>query len=234
MTTFSNILLENTSDIDIREFALEYNRAYVDYVYESADSIVLERKNEDEQLTSSEKKSFSNFLKKIIEAFKSLVRRICKKFKNITKKPMEKKEIKDSKSFKKQRRYTYKQLEDQMYTDLSKGKKLLRKIESNTGVSEEEIENFCNSSIKFFDKNKKEIILDTDNCTWTWISYNGVKGFEVQSKKVGYDSKSIFLPVTGRRDGGEITSEKYGWYWSSSLKTDIPRVAYSIYIYGGN
>lgn len=157
MTTFSNILLENTSDIDIREFALEYNKAYVDYVYESADSIVLERKNEDEQLTSSEKKSFSNFLKKIIEAFKSLVRRICKKFKNITKKPMEKKEIKDSNSFKKQRRYTYKQLEDQMYTDLSKGKKLLRKIESNTGVSEEEIENFCNSSIKFFDKNKKEI-----------------------------------------------------------------------------
>ena len=157
MTTFSNILLENTSDIDIREFALEYNRAYVDYVYESADSIVLERKNEDEQLTSSEKKSFSNFLKKIIEAFKSLVRRICKKFKNITKKPMDKKEIKDSKAFKKQRRYTYKQLEDQMYTDLSKGKKLLRKIESNTGVSEEEIENFCNSSIKFFDKNKKEI-----------------------------------------------------------------------------
>lgn len=77
-------------------------------------------------------------------------------------------------------------------------------------------------------------LLDTDNCTWTWISYNGVKGFEVQSKKVGYDSKSIFLPVTGRRDGGEITSEKYGWYWSSSLKTDIPRVAYSIYIYGGN
>ena len=157
MTTFSNILLENTSDIDIREFALEYNKAYVDYVYESADSIILERKNEDEQLTSSEKKSFSNFLKKIIEAFKSLVHRICKKFKNITKKPMEKKEIKDSNSFKKQRRYTYKQLEDQMYTDLSKGKKLLRKIESNTGVSEEEIENFCNSSIKFFDKNKKEI-----------------------------------------------------------------------------
>ena len=180
MTTFSNILLENTSDIDIREFALEYNRAYVDYVYESADSIVLERKNEDEQLTSSEKKSFSNFLKKIIEAFKSLVRRICKKFKNITKKPMEKKEIKDSKAFKKQRRYTYKQLEDQMYTDLSKGKKLLRKIESNTGVSEEEIENFCNSSIKFFDKNKKEIVASS-------IALVGITDVESRLLKVERD-----------------------------------------------
>ena len=180
MTTFSNILLENTSDIDIREFALEYNRAYVDYVYESADSIVLERKNEDEQLTSSEKKSFSNFLKKIIEAFKSLVHRICKKFKNITKKPMEKKEIKDSKAFKKQRRYTYKQLEDQMYTDLSKGKKLLRKIESNTGVSEEEIENFCNSSIKFFDKNKKEIVASS-------IALVGITDVESRLLKVERD-----------------------------------------------
>ena len=180
MTTFSNILLENTYDIDIRDFALEYNKAYVDYVYESADSIVLERKNEDEQLTSSEKKSFSNFLKKIIEAFKSLVRRICKKFKNITKKPMEKKEIKDSKAFKKQRRYTYKQLEDQMYTDLSKGKKLLRKIESNTGVSEEEIENFCNSSIKFFDKNKKEIVASS-------IALVGITDVESRLLKVERD-----------------------------------------------
>ena len=57
-----------------------------------------------------------------------------------------------------------------------------------------------------------------DNCTWTWTTQNGIKGYKVTSNKAGYRDKSIFLPAAGGRYGSglnHVGSE--GAYWSSSL-----------------
>lgn len=40
-----------------------------------------------------------------------------------------------------------------------------------------------------------------DNCTWTWDSINGMKGYRVTSNIPGYTDRSIFLPAAGG-DGG--------------------------------
>ncbi|MBR5323853.1 MAG: hypothetical protein IKV14_03405 [Muribaculaceae bacterium] len=59
---------------------------------------------------------------------------------------------------------------------------------------------------------------NTSNCTWTWTTKNGVKGYKVTSKKNG---NSIFLPAAGcRLDGGLYSAGDYGYYRSSSLGTD--------------
>ena len=53
-----------------------------------------------------------------------------------------------------------------------------------------------------------------DNCTWTWTTQNGHKGYEVTSKK---NSQSIFLPAAGfRSDGRLYVDGEYGFYWSSN------------------
>ncbi len=54
-----------------------------------------------------------------------------------------------------------------------------------------------------------------DNCTWTWTTLNGVKGYEFKSKKNG---NSIFLPAAGYCcDGGTPCSQgSFGQYWSST------------------
>lgn len=53
-----------------------------------------------------------------------------------------------------------------------------------------------------------------DNCTWTWTKLNGVKGYEVKSKKNG---NSIFLPAAGDFLGGTPRSRgSDGSYWSST------------------
>ena len=57
-------------------------------------------------------------------------------------------------------------------------------------------------------------LISTSNCTWTWTTQNGVKGYKVISVKNG---NSIFLPVTGYRDNGETKEYSYGYYWSSTL-----------------
>lgn len=55
------------------------------------------------------------------------------------------------------------------------------------------------------------------HCTWTWISQNGVAGYEV----TGPSGKSIFLPATGCRDDIDIAYEgEVGYYWSSTLLTN--------------
>ena len=71
---------------------------------------------------------------------------------------------------------------------------------------------------------------NTDNCSWTWTTIDGVKGYKVQSKKSGYTDNWIFLPAAGNR----IEDYLYpvgsgGFYWSSSLNTDSPSSAYSMY-----
>lgn len=57
-----------------------------------------------------------------------------------------------------------------------------------------------------------------EQCTWTWTTQNGVKGYEVTSMKSGYTNQSIFLPAAGYRSGSSLVTEGYeGHYWSSSL-----------------
>ena len=56
-----------------------------------------------------------------------------------------------------------------------------------------------------------------DNCTWTWTTQDGVKGYEVKSKKNG---NSIFLPAAGCHNGSEFfNAGSWGCYWSSSLRS---------------
>ncbi|MBQ7945859.1 MAG: InlB B-repeat-containing protein [Bacteroidales bacterium] len=65
-----------------------------------------------------------------------------------------------------------------------------------------------------------------NNCTWTWTTQNGVKGYKVTSKTNG---NSIFMPAAGNRDG---TSLRYvgsdGYYWSNSC-SDYNNSAYGMY-----
>ena len=57
-----------------------------------------------------------------------------------------------------------------------------------------------------------------DNCTWTWVTQNGVNGFKVTSKKSGYMGSSIFLPAAGYRNDTSLSNDGYfGYYWSSSV-----------------
>ena len=53
-----------------------------------------------------------------------------------------------------------------------------------------------------------------DNCTWTWVIQNGVKGYKVSSEENG---NSIFLPAAGYRYGSSPSYVGYnGYYWSST------------------
>lgn len=65
-----------------------------------------------------------------------------------------------------------------------------------------------------------------NNCTWTWTTQNGVNGYKV----TGTNGNSIFLPAAGYRyDRSLYYAGSYGYYWSSSLYTDYPNLAYSLY-----
>ncbi|MBQ7640116.1 MAG: hypothetical protein IJS91_03890 [Bacteroidales bacterium] len=68
---------------------------------------------------------------------------------------------------------------------------------------------------------------NTNNCTWTWTTQNGVYGRLVTSKKTG---NSIFLPAAGYRDKGRLIDKGYiGFYWSSSLLEGSPYLARFVY-----
>lgn len=68
-----------------------------------------------------------------------------------------------------------------------------------------------------------EFIELIENCSWTWTTQNGVKGYKVTSKTNG---NSIFLPAAGYRDFSGLNSAgSYGYYWSSSLYSDSPILA---------
>ena len=70
-------------------------------------------------------------------------------------------------------------------------------------------------------------LCNTSNCTWTWTTQNGVKGYKVTSKKNG---NSIFLPAAGYRNGDNLCDAgSYGYYWSGSLDTSYSFGAYSVY-----
>ena len=75
-----------------------------------------------------------------------------------------------------------------------------------------------------------EELRNTDNCSWTWMTIEGVNGYKVQSKKSGYTDNWIFLPAAGFRDIDTLYDVgSYGSYWSSSLFTGNPLSAYFMF-----
>ena len=69
-----------------------------------------------------------------------------------------------------------------------------------------------------------------DNCTWSWTTQNGVKGYKVTGPK----SNSIFLPAAGYHGNSyHINAGSNGYYWSSSLRESDPYFAYILYFSSG-
>lgn len=67
-----------------------------------------------------------------------------------------------------------------------------------------------------------------NNCTWTWTSLNGVKGYKVTSKSNG---RSIFLPAAGYWYGNNLNGAgSRGYYWSCWL-TSYSSSASGLYFY---
>ena len=67
-----------------------------------------------------------------------------------------------------------------------------------------------------------------ENCTWTWTTQNGVNGYIVTAS----NGNSIFLPAAGDRyDTSLCDAGSDGYYWSSSLYTDNPFIAWYVYFY---
>ena len=76
-------------------------------------------------------------------------------------------------------------------------------------------------------KAEQDELRNTNNCTWTWTTQNGVSGYKVTSKKNG---NSIFLPAAGYRDRSSFSIVGIdGYYWSSSLNTNYSNYAYYFY-----
>ena len=71
-----------------------------------------------------------------------------------------------------------------------------------------------------------------NECTWTWIAQNGVKGYKV----IGSNGNSIFLPAAGfRSNSDELTSSETGnngVYASRTLVSFGP--SYSLYLFFDN
>ena len=73
-----------------------------------------------------------------------------------------------------------------------------------------------------------------ENYEWTWcngtdVKYNGtsVAGWKIVRKSTG---ATLFLPAAGYQgDFGLYNEGSYGYYWSSSLYTDYPDYAWSVY-----
>ena len=69
-------------------------------------------------------------------------------------------------------------------------------------------------------------------CTWTWISYNGVNGYKV----IGPNGTSIFLPASGyiAEIDRNVTvnvniNGEFGGYWTNSLSTHDPHSAFALF-----
>ena len=61
------------------------------------------------------------------------------------------------------------------------------------------------------------------NCTWTWTTQNGVNGRLVTAS----NGNSIFLPAAGFRYDTSLSNVgSRGYYWSSSLNTEYPSLAW--------
>ena len=67
-----------------------------------------------------------------------------------------------------------------------------------------------------------------DKCTWTWTTQDGVNGYQVD----GPNGNAIFLPAAGYYKGTMRYERGSGYYWSSSLHTDLSFFASSNYACG--
>ena len=76
---------------------------------------------------------------------------------------------------------------------------------------------------------------NTNNCTWEWITYNGVNGYKVTGKRLSNGNRnSIFLPAAGYRYGTSLYSAgSIGIYWSSTLISGYSYYAYVLGFYSG-
>ena len=63
------------------------------------------------------------------------------------------------------------------------------------------------------------------NTTGEWTEQNGVYGLRF----TGDNGNSLFLPAAGYRDNAEIVSTALGIYWSSTLQTAMPMIAWSFH-----
>ena len=62
-----------------------------------------------------------------------------------------------------------------------------------------------------------------NNCTWTWTTHNGVKGYKV----TGPSGASIFLPAAGYKDASSFyNAGTHGYYWSSTPYADNAELSY--------
>lgn len=60
-------------------------------------------------------------------------------------------------------------------------------------------------------------LLNTNNCTWEWVTVNGIDGYRVTSKVPGHTENSIFLPAGGYyNDSALYRNGQRGYYWSSN------------------
>ena len=65
-------------------------------------------------------------------------------------------------------------------------------------------------------------------CTWTWITQNGVNGYNVE----GPNGNSIFLPAAGYRGGSSLyNAGSFGGYWSSTPYENNDYGAYVLGLY---
>jgi uncharacterized protein (TIGR02145 family) len=56
------------------------------------------------------------------------------------------------------------------------------------------------------------------NCTWVLTTINGIKGYQVTSTINGYNNRSIFFPMAGWMQNGNLLDiGTTGGYWSSTL-----------------
>ena len=76
-----------------------------------------------------------------------------------------------------------------------------------------------------------------NKCTWTWCGsgnteFNGIAGYKVTSNIEGYTDRFIFLPAAGCRSSARLYDVgNYGYYWSSSLNTGFPDIAWDLLFY---
>ena len=71
-----------------------------------------------------------------------------------------------------------------------------------------------------------EELINPANCTWEWMTRDGVNGYKVTGKKTG---NSIFLPITGFRFYADTQFRGImGVYWTSTLYTANPNKAWCL------
>ncbi|MBQ9077006.1 MAG: hypothetical protein IJY31_04090 [Muribaculaceae bacterium] len=78
-----------------------------------------------------------------------------------------------------------------------------------------------------------ELLELENNCTWTWITYNGVNGYKVTGRKLSKGNRnSIFLPAAGYHFCTSLSfAGDDGLYWSSTLNSNSSLIIDNDYAY---